>query len=97
MMVKQRLITCYVLLIQLHRKLVEIENREQINNDISGRIFTKVLQNEVDSKNQYNQLKVVSTQGDTLPIFHRSNSKIFAVCMYLFAKKVLMNKLFLKP
>ena len=60
----QRLVTCYVLLIQLYRKLRDLNEFE------TAQELLKYLTNNSDSQeNEYNKLKIISAKGETLPIF----------------------------
>ena len=69
---QQRILTCYVCLILLHKEMVRIENRSQISNTTSNEM-SNYLKNIKNDKNHFNELKVVSTQGDTLPIYRLLN------------------------
>ena len=65
---QQRFITIYVLCINLYKQLKNVEDKNQEPNEKSGRL-REILYNKEDKNNNYNELKILSAQGGTLPIY----------------------------
>ncbi len=66
---QQRLITCYAILLAIHRKLIEVEKKNESGHASSQKFKYDFLVNATDNENNYNELKVRSSQGDTLSFY----------------------------
>ncbi len=70
---QQRLMTCYAILLCIYKMLVTIENINESGHE-SSRVFKETfLINKEDTSNSYNELKIFSTQGDTLSFYRFLN------------------------
>lgn len=64
---QQRLITCYIFLATLYHKLRELQAKYQGGDSASS--YSEALYNAEDDQNNFNKLKIISTQGDTLSLY----------------------------
>ena len=71
---QQRLLTCYSILFCIYKSLVALESKDAQGHEKSDEIKKGFLVNEADSNNNYNELKFIAGQGDTLSLYRYLNN-----------------------